>query len=519
VNDLCRVLLICDDDLGGLELRRLLGSELRIDPALGQGEPRVLALEIEEVVLSGTWEIGVRDRQYQLCIVAAGGASPIADLARNPALRASLGAVLFLVESGVGGEGGVSLRPGCDRVLVAPFTRSALLHEVERLLLGVLSRRIPPIGDERYLHLLRALVGDGERAVTPLLVADDLHGSRYPQVLRHFGLGVGQGAVMERLVEHGLCTRAIAQRVRACPACSSHQLVYGEACARCGAVDFVRETMVHHFACAHMDTLQNFRQGEALVCPKCHKTLHQIGRDYEKPADCYQCRACSFISAETRIQGRCLACQAATVPEQTVERLIYAYELTPKADEAVAAGDIGGHGMATVLRSRESGLFAKSFFLFALQRELDRLRRYSAPVSLVLVRSTRLEDIRSEGLARYSDYVQEMWRAATTGLRTLDIPCVWSEGVLAIMLPGTPLAGAEVVSQRIADGFAHAVEPSTPGTDRELVIGCIEASPDHKEAEMLVQDGLGTLAPRDTTASDVLVVEDETAVGSSVPQP
>jgi len=39
-------------------------------------------------VLSGTWEIGVRDRHYHLCIAAVTGASPMAELARHPALRA-----------------------------------------------------------------------------------------------------------------------------------------------------------------------------------------------------------------------------------------------------------------------------------------------------------------------------------------------------------------------------------------------------------------------------------------------
>jgi PleD family two-component response regulator len=175
--------------------------------------------------------------------------------------------------------------------------------------------------------------------------------------------------------------------------------------------------------------------------------------------------------------------------------------------------------MATVLRSQNTGLFARSFFLFSLQRELDRLQRYATPVALVLVRATRLDDLRNESVTRYGDYVQAMWKAATAGLRTLDIPCVWSEGVLAIMLPGTQLAGAEVVSQRIAEGFSRDAGPDEAGADQEMVIGCIEASPAHKDAEMLVRDGLGTLGPRDATASDVLVVEDETAVESTVPQP
>jgi hypothetical protein len=516
MNDPCRVLLICDDDLAGLELRGMLGNELRAAPVFGHGEPRTVPLEIEEVVLSGTWEIGVRDRHYHLGIVAVTGASPMAELARNPGLRGSLAATLYLVENGAEALAAGTLRPGRDRLLELPCTRAALLGEVEGMLLGALAQRALPSDDPRYLALVRALVGAEERSVRPLLAAADLHGWRYPQVLRHFGLGVDQGAVLERLVEHGICKRVIARRVRACPHCECHQLSYGEVCARCASVDFVRETIIHHFACAHMDTLQNFRQGEDLVCPKCRATLRQIGRDYEKPTGCYLCQSCSFIAAETRIQAHCLSCQAQIEPDQTIERLVYAYDLTPRADEAVAANDLAGPGMASVLRNQSTGLYAKGFFLFALERELERMRRYAAPVALVVVRSTRLEDLRGGGLDRYSEYVHAMWKAATDGLRTLDVACVWDEGVLAIMLPATPLAGAEVVAQRITERFRTAA--AAPGADQELVIGTIQAGPDHADAEALVRDALGALSPHSTTASDVLVVEDDHAAEPAVRQ-
>ncbi len=513
MNEACRILLICDDELGGLELRRLLGNELRIEPMLGQGRPQVIALDVEEVVASGTWEIGVAHRRYQLCIVAVSAASPLAELARNPALRASIAAMLHLVENGSAETVALQLRPGCDRVLTAPFSRSGLLHAIERQLLTVLAGPAPALSDGRYLALLHGLAERGQRRIMPHLVADDPQGWRYPQVTEHFGLEAEAPVVLERLVDRGICTRVIAHRLRACPTCAGHHLVYGETCARCHAVDFVHETMVHHFACAHVGTEQDFRHGDGLVCPKCHKRLHQIGRDYEKPTGCYRCRACAFIATETRVQARCLSCQAELAPEQTVERLVYAYDLTPQADEAVAANDLGGQDMATVLRNHHTGLYARSFFLFSLQRELDRLRRYAAPLSLVLVRSTRLADMRSESQVRYSEHVQAMWKAATTGLRTLDIPCVWSEGVLALMLPGTALAGAEVVCQRIATTFNSSAPAGDSTTGQELLIGCIQAGSAHVDAEALVRDGLGALAPRGTTASDMVVLADDVVFG------
>ncbi len=288
------------------------------------------------------------------------------------------------------------------------------------------------------------------------------------------------------------------------------KLVYGEECGRCGAVDFVRETIIHHFACAHMDTQDRFTSAGELVCPKCRIALRQIGRDYEKPTDCYRCRTCAFISSETRIGVHCLACRTRLTPAETAERVAHAYHLTAKADEAVAAKDLAGHGMASLLRSTTTGLYAKSFFIYSLQRELERLRRHGTPVALVVIRSAHLDRLRNGQFKQYSDHVQALWTAATEGLRTLDIPCVWDEGVLAIMLPATALPGSEVVSKRIAERFSRTAPALDPR--HEVIISTLVAGPGHSDAEALVADAIQSLSPRSGPASDLVVVTDDAAV-------
>jgi len=486
----CRVLLICDDDLAGAELRRVLGDEIVADQVLGQGRERRLALEIDEVVLRGTWEIGVRDHRYHLCIVATTGASPLLVLAGNPVLRANAGAVLYLVDAAFDAVAAAKDRRPADRVLPAPFTSQALRAEVERLLLGVVAAEPAMVDDGQYLDFLSSLVKAGQRSLRPLLATGGC-GHGYPLVAHHFGPGSNQPGILERLVELGIARRVVAQRLRTCPACAGHQLVWGEVCVRCDSPDFARETIIHHFACAHMDTEAAYTLDGALVCPKCRKTLRQIGRDYEKPTGCYRCRACSFIATETRVHASCQSCQARSTPDQVSEVLLHSYELTAKADEVVRAKDLGGHHMASVLRNRETGLYAKSFFLYTLQRELDRRRRYATPVALVAVRAGFLAALRLTSLERYGDEVAAVWKAATGGLRNLDVPCVWEEGVLAILLPGTPLAGAEVVARRIEQAFAD--HPDADGAAAVLALAAVEAGDGHADAEALVNDAVGRL--------------------------
>ncbi len=39
--------------------------------------------------------------------------------------------------------------------------------------------------------------------------------------------------------------------------------------------------MIHHFACANVDFVDRFDQGNEIVCPKCRGRKMIIGADYE----------------------------------------------------------------------------------------------------------------------------------------------------------------------------------------------------------------------------------------------
>ncbi len=510
MNDTCRVLLICDDSRLGLELRQMLGRELRVAPLRSGGDARVIPLDVDEVALSGTWELGFREQRYHLGIVAITEASPMAELVRHPTLLSSLAAALHLVSGMAAAATHAILRPGRDHALDLPCTRAAMLYEVERTLLSVLDQEAPADHEVRTLGFLRTLVEADVRSIQPQPSAKDPAGWTYPLLNGYVASGAAQGALLDRLVEQGLCVRNVALRARVCPSCTSHQLSYGESCGRCGSPDFVREPIIHHFACAHMDTQQAFTQGDALVCPKCRAILRQIGRDYEKPASCYKCQSCAYISAETRISALCLWCRVQTAPEATVERLVHAYALTSLADEAVAANDLAGHSMESVLRHAGTGLHAKRFFVFSLEHELERLRRYGHPLSLVVLRSTGLSELRATRRDLYDLHAQALWQAASAGLRTLDMVCVWEEGMLAIMLPATPVAGADVVLQRIAERID--ADAAVSGAVQEVVIVTVAASTKHADAQAIMAEAIAALASPPVpaaTASDLLVLSDD----------
>jgi diguanylate cyclase (GGDEF)-like protein len=185
------------------------------------------------------------------------------------------------------------------------------------------------------------------------------------------------------------------------------------------------------------------------VCPKCSKQLRQIGRDYEKPTGLYRCRACAAVSSDTKVVATCLSCRTRCKPEETHERVFHAYELTPQADEAVAAGNLGGFDLAAVLRDSGNGLYAKSFLVYEIKREMARFRRYGAPCSLIMTRLANLAEVRLRAPERTGEYIQALSRAVTQDLRDLDLTAVWGGDTLATLLPMTDAEGATVVAARV----------------------------------------------------------------------
>ncbi|HYE05571.1 MAG TPA: diguanylate cyclase [Planctomycetota bacterium] len=505
------ILLICDDEVASHEVTHALGTELTVSQTLEGVASLSFVLRYEPVILGAAWEISLRDRHYDLCIVAARGDAPARFPGGDVTARSQVAATLFLVDGTLQARGAWSLRPRSDRVLARPFSDRELALAVERLLLGSLEREARTLPDGDLLVLLKGVVGENRRVLAPSLVPGHPDGARWPDVAKHLGPLVDESGALERLTGMGMARRTLRNRLRVCPACESFELAYGETCAGCGSVDFVQETMIHHFACATVDTVAAFRRGNDLICPKCVKPLRQIGRDYEKPANLFRCRACAAVTSDTRVVATCLNCRGQCKPEETRERLIHAYELTPLADEAIAAGNLGGFDLASVLRDSGNGLYARSFVVYELTRELARFRRYAAACSLVMTRLTGLSEIRMRRPERTADYIQALARAVTQELRDLDLTAVWSGDTLATLLPMTDAAGAAVVATRIES----AARRCSAAFELDLVgvtVSRASAGPGLDNTEAMVRACNENLSADGTSIVDQFVILDDETV-------
>ncbi|VFQ44547.1 diguanylate cyclase domain-containing protein [Desulfoluna butyratoxydans] len=346
-----------------------------------------------------------------------------------------------------------AFKKGAAYVLFRPLFRAELLPAIRNVLFFSKKYREANLTDASVLSFLRDVADGGAPVLEPLPSPFKPTGHFYPDVLKITGELENEEAYLEALAERGFFTKQLKNRVRLCEMCESYQINYREVCPACSSIDIVKGQMVHHFPCGHVDSIESFRQGADLVCPKCEETLRHIGIDYEKPTDYFKCAQCQTIVPEPVVELECLVCGLVCRPDETVEKNIYAYEMTQHAWEAVRSGQIKGVDLGTLLYDHHTNLYNKQFFEHELKRELIRTKRYHAPFTLILARIEKIEEIRKNHPDRLAWYVNNLFKALSQGLRELDTTCVWDAQTLGLILAETDFDGAVVVVNRIHEAI------------------------------------------------------------------
>ena len=132
------------------------------------------------------------------------------------------------------------------------------------------------------------------------------------------------------------------QSTYVCGSCEDAFLQFREVCPSCLSSDIVTEEVVHHFRCAHVAPLSDFRRevegAQTLECPKCNHELKHIGVDFDKPSSMHRCRSCSKDFQNYHVYARCTTCDHDQNVEHLVKRDVKEYDMTDKAVASLQRG-------------------------------------------------------------------------------------------------------------------------------------------------------------------------------------
>ena len=122
-----------------------------------------------------------------------------------------------------------------------------------------------------------------------------------------FGLPYPE-SVLASLCKVGAAMSMPLDAVMLCPNCRGIP-TFREGCSLCLSSNVKASKMIHHFACAHVDFVENFEQDDQLCCQKCRTRRMIVGSDYEYldgPNMCYDCGQANLEKIQI---GHCLSCE------------------------------------------------------------------------------------------------------------------------------------------------------------------------------------------------------------------
>ena len=134
--------------------------------------------------------------------------------------------------------------------------------------------------------------------------------------------------ILQRLYDAGILKRYFFDKISRCPNCNYINLSLRYTCVRCGSRKLIRDEVIEHYDCAHVDLSRRFETPDGrLVCPKCHKELKQLGLDYSRPGVMYECRDCGDITGSPYQRLLCLNCGALIKKEESVLDDVWSFTL------------------------------------------------------------------------------------------------------------------------------------------------------------------------------------------------
>ena len=299
-------------------------------------------------------------------------------------------------------------------------------------------------GSRAELTILR-LAYSRDTAITAVFDPNSRSLVNYPLL----GALVGARRNLETLTHLDLLRRRHFARTHACAKCESARLNVFEACPGCGGSDLREESLLHHYRCGCQEVESNFKQGQLLVCPKCHRLLHHFGVDYGKPGTAVICATCGATNSEPFVQFACLDCGSVTPADNAKATDWYHYDLTDEGIRALRQGQLPQFDLTPLLESRTHAYAPRDFRLLATQ-ELKVAARFNRPFSVARITVLNLDTlVRQRGAVAADSDFRIAVDAVVGALRSSDFVGTGMMQSTVIGFPETSAKDVDVILKRI----------------------------------------------------------------------
>lgn len=176
------------------------------------------------------------------------------------------------------------------------------------------------------LRLVASLTEDGAEFEPEIA---DSGAVSYPEAARLLDDADGDPAdVLERFAARGVLANEFVSKVYVCPECSAEGMQYTTVCPACEAAHAVETSVLEH-ACGYAGPATEFEFEGGHRCPNCEMTLQSEDVTEGERYVCEECREV-FDTPDDRLW--CRDCLYMFPTEETIERVLYRYALTPDGE-------------------------------------------------------------------------------------------------------------------------------------------------------------------------------------------
>lgn len=145
-----------------------------------------------------------------------------------------------------------------------------------------------------------------------------------------------------------------------------------------------------------------------------------------------------------------------------------------QASLALQISQLYGKLESNITRDAVSGLFNQYFFLSRLAEEVNRARRYSLVVCLVVLELDGFDQYeRNNGSALADLALSDLGNAIRKSTREVDVPARIGESRFAVLLPETRRLGAMRLAERLRQVVEDYPFPAQKGREAERLTACV----------------------------------------------
>ena len=329
----------------------------------------------------------------------------------------------IIITSGSSDHGIKAFDYGITDYLVKPFTQERFNEAVGRVLRNAGRNQYTTTLINQILGKVLLYIHSRDiQDFRPLPSRQSKLGYIYPMLTANLDFQREEKAleILDMAEQQGFLTSAYIDSLYTCNNCYNSYLLFRETCPNCQSANVESEEQIHHFPCAYVGPVSDFKSPidpTVLECPKCERELKHIGVDYDKPSIIFTCKKCDHIFQDPVVKAKCNVCNADVKVENLLKKDLKSFQITSLGRDA-ALGKV-------IIDLKEFDdmvdIIDKEYFQRLLSKEIERKKEVSLDSVIASIQLENITDIYEQiGSQNSRKLVREMFDLINSEINRSD---------------------------------------------------------------------------------------------------